>query len=148
MNTCNTCIHNPVCDHNIHGFEDCGNYIDKDSIVEVPDEEDLKKILSYLCLHAASIMPGPDYIPSTLIAQVHGLEVKRVRKILKRLKKLGLVTSGGASYYSEYHEHFCIYSGFSITRKAMLTKEYRSAHEREREICRECWNIDIGELKL
>jgi hypothetical protein len=42
MNACNTCIHNPVCDHNIHGFEDCGNYINTNSIIEVPDEEDLK----------------------------------------------------------------------------------------------------------
>lgn len=25
--TCNYCAHNPVCDHNIYGFENCGHFL-------------------------------------------------------------------------------------------------------------------------
>lgn len=27
MNLCDNCLANKVCDHNIYGFENCGNYI-------------------------------------------------------------------------------------------------------------------------
>ena len=33
MNKCDNCICNPVCDHNIFGFENCGNYKGKSSLV-------------------------------------------------------------------------------------------------------------------
>ena len=48
MKTCNTCKANKVCDHNIWGFETCGNYVSEE-LVEVVRCKECKHATFYSC---------------------------------------------------------------------------------------------------
>lgn len=45
---------------------------------------------------------------------------------------------------TEDGEVFCLW-GWQITKKAETTHEYAKAYEKERKLCKKCFDIDIGE---
>ena len=104
----------------------------------------MKRVFECLCSASCDIMDGYHLISSKNIAKLLELPQKDVLKELRRLKKEGLVYSSWESFYSEYYERCFITSGWAITEKAKQTEQYKSAWEREREICQECFDIDIG----
>lgn len=105
---------------------------------------DKDKVFSILCEHCCSIMDGWIPYPSTCIHEnMPYISLYAVRKYLKELKQEGLITS---NLYVEYGEDRPILiRGYTLTEAGKNTNEYKLAHETERSICRECFNIDIGE---
>lgn len=109
--------------------------------------EDDKAVLRYLCAHDVNIDGGYVPLPSTWISKVTGFTLYKTRKTLKRLKEYGFVCSGRYGGQSEDGRVFCI-NGYNVTKKAKYTEEYRVAYAKERELCKECFDIDIGELRI
>lgn len=105
---------------------------------------DKNSIFYVLCRHSVSIMDGWIPFPSTCIAQVTQIDLKTVRKELKRLKKEGLVDSD--LYVEMGEERPILVRGYIVTKKGMETEEYKHAHEMERRICKEVFDFDIGEV--
>lgn len=105
---------------------------------------DKNSILYVICRHSVSIMDGWIPFPSTCIAHVTQIDLKTVRKELKRLKKEGLVDSD--LYVELDEERPILVRGYIVTEKGKQTEEYREAYEEEREICKQCFHIDIGEV--
>ena len=101
-------------------------------------------ILYSLCMHSVSIMDGWIPFPSTCIALVTQIDLKTVRKELKRLKKEGLVDSD--LYVEAGEERPILVRGYIVTERGKQTEEYKHAHEVERRICKEAFDIDIGEV--
>lgn len=101
-------------------------------------------ILYALCRHCVSIMDGWHPYPATCIAQNLNISVHKVRYHLRKLKTEGLVESFSESGLTEDGEIFCLW-GWRITDKAINTLEYIKAFEEERKLCKECFDIDIGE---
>lgn len=105
---------------------------------------DKNSIFYILCRHSVSIMDGWIPFPSTCIAYVTQLDLKVVRKELKRLKKEGLVDSD--LYVEMGEERPILVRGYIVTEKGEQTEEYREAYEEERNLCKKCFDIDIGEV--
>lgn len=101
-------------------------------------------ILYALCRHNVSIMDGWHPYPATCIAETLGISVHKVRYHLRKLKEEGLVYSFQEGGMEEDGQVFCL-RGWGITRKAVDTKEYEKAFEEERELCKKCFGIDIGQ---
>jgi predicted ArsR family transcriptional regulator len=80
--------------------------------------------------------------PSTCIAGSTGLSLYYVRKLLKELKQEGLIDSD--LYVERGEERPILVRGYIVTEKGKNTIEYELAWERERQICKECFNVDIG----
>lgn len=104
----------------------------------------MERVFECLCSASCDIMDGWHLISSKNIAKLLEIPQKDVLKELRRLKKEGLVYSSWENFYSEYYERWFITSGWAITEKAKQTEQYKRAWEREREVCQECFNIDIG----
>lgn len=106
---------------------------------------DKSKIFSILCEHSCRIMDGWIPYPSTAIqASMPSLTLYSIRKYLKELKNEGLIDSD--LYVEQGEERPILIRGWVVTDKGKLTAEYKLAHEVERRICRECFELDIGEL--
>lgn len=105
---------------------------------------DKNSIFYILCRHSVSIMDGWIPYPSTCIARSTQLDLKTVRKELKRLKKEGLVDSD--LYVEMGEERPILVRGYIVTEKGKQTEEYKHAHEIERRICKEVFDFDIGEV--
>lgn len=103
-------------------------------------------ILYVLCRHCVGIMDGWHPFPATCIAQILNIPIGKVRYHLRKLKKQGLVNSFYEGGQTEDGEVYCIW-GWSITKKTFKTKEYLKAYSEERELCKECFGIDIGDVK-
>lgn len=103
-------------------------------------------ILYSLCSHCVSIMDGWIPYPSTCIARSTQLDLKTVRKELKRLKKDGLIDSDLYVDTDSELERPILVRGYIVTEKGKQTEEYKHAHELERRICKEIFNFDIGEV--
>lgn len=103
----------------------------------------MDEILYCLCCHCVG-NNGWRPFPATAIAQILGMSVHKVRYHLRKLRAKGLVDSFYEGGITEDGDVFC-YRGWTITKDAFSTEEYKKAHEREREICKKCFNIDIGE---
>lgn len=103
------------------------------------------KILYTLCRHNVGIMDGWHPFPATTISQILEINVGQVRYHLKKLKEKGLVNSCHEGGMTEDGEVFCLW-GWTITEKAIKTEEYRKAYEEERILCKECFDIDIGDV--
>ena len=104
----------------------------------------MDEILYCLCRHCVGIMDGWRPFPATVIAETIGISVHKVRYHLRKLKAKGLVDSFHDGGITEEGDVFC-YWGWTITKDAFSTEEYKKAHEKERDICKECFDIDIGE---
>lgn len=104
---------------------------------------DKARVFNILCQHCCSIMDGWIPYPSTCIAGTTGWRLYYVRKLLKQLKQEGLITSD--LYVEQGEEHPILVRGYIVTEKGKDTEEYRTAWEVERRICKECFEIDIGE---
>jgi hypothetical protein len=74
-----------------------------------------------------------------------GLTLYKVRKYLKELKATGLIDSD--LYVDQGEERPILVRGYIVTPEGRNTKEYEMAHELERRICKECFDIDIGDVK-
>lgn len=105
----------------------------------------MDEILYRLCLHDVSIMDSWHPYPATAIAETLGMSVHKVRYHLRKLKKKGLVDSFHEGGMSEDGEVYC-YWGWTVTKDAHSTKEYKMAYEVERKLVKECFGYDIGEL--
>lgn len=104
----------------------------------------MDEILYQLCRHNVGIMDGWHPYPATVIAEALGVSVHKVRYHLRKLKKKGLVESFHEGGMSEEGEVYCFW-GWTITKAAHSTEEYKKAHEEERKIVKECFDFDIGE---
>ena len=104
----------------------------------------MNDVLYRLCRHDVSIdMYSWVPYPSTSLSKSCGLSLYQTRKELKKLKEQGLVESCIDSISDD--EGTCVLRGYHITEKAKETEEYKKAWQEEREICKECFGIDIGE---
>lgn len=75
------------------------------------------------------------------------LSLYKVRKLLKELKSEGLIDS---SIYVETGDDLdrpILVRGYEITKKALDTPEYERAWEAERELCKKCFEFDIGPVR-
>jgi NMD protein affecting ribosome stability and mRNA decay len=107
---------------------------------------DKDKIFSILCRHCCSIMDGWIPYPSTCIhEQIPSITLYAVRKHLKTLKQEGLIDSD--LYVDQGEERPILIRGWVVTKEGMKTNEYKLAHEIERQICKDCFDIDIGDVK-
>lgn len=82
--------------------------------------------------------------PSTCIAGTTGWRLYYVRKLLKELKQEGLIDSD--LWVEPGDERPILVRGYVLTEKGKNTDEYRQAWERERQLCKECFDFDIGEV--
>ena len=73
------------------------------------------------------------------------LTVSQTRYRLRKLKKLGYVETSSGYVISE--DCRLPYYGWTITDKAKETEEYKKAWEEERELCKQYFDMDIGEPK-
>ncbi len=106
---------------------------------------DKSKIFSILCNHSCNIMDGWIPLPSTVIhTQIPSITLYAVRKHLKALKQEGFIDSD--LYVEQGEEHPILVRGYIVTEKGKDTEEYRTAWEVERRICKECFDIDIGDV--
>lgn len=106
----------------------------------------MDKILYILCRHEVGIMDSWHPYPATAIAETLGISVHKVRYHLRKLKEKGLVESFHEGGISEDGEVFC-YWGWRTTKGAKLTEEYKKAYKKERELVKECFGFDIGEMR-
>jgi hypothetical protein len=89
-------------------------------------------------------MDGWIPLPSTVIhTQIPSITLYAVRKHLKALKQEGLIYSD--LYFEQGEERPILVRGYVVTEKGKNTSDYRLAWEIERRICKECFDIDIGE---
>ena len=100
------------------------------------------KVLADLCGHCVGIMDGWVPYPARLIAKHLNITLYATRKALKRLKELGLVES--ISMVLDSEECSLPYHGFTVTKKAKKTLEYKNEAWKEAAICAECFG---GEIK-
>lgn len=105
---------------------------------------DKDRVFNILCQHCNSIMDGWIPYPSTCIAETTGWRLYYVRKLLKELKQEGLIDSD--LYVEQGEERPILVRGYIVTEKGKKTNEYKLAHEVERKICKECFDIDIGDV--
>ena len=105
---------------------------------------DKARVFDIICQHCVSIMGGWIPYPSTCIAKTTGWRLYYVRKLLKELKHEGLIDSD--LYVDQGEERPILIRGYVITEKGKDTDEYRMAWETERRICKECFNIDLGDV--
>ena len=101
----------------------------------------MNTVLYKLCLHCVSIMDGWLPYPSTALSKVCGMSLYKTRKELKKLKEQGLIES---CIHISDDEEFFILRGYTITEKGRKTNEDEKAWQKEKEICMECFGIDIG----
>lgn len=103
----------------------------------------MNEVLFILCFTAVSHSPLEPIIPSTYISKTIGKSLYQTRKELKKLKEEGLVVSDRYCMVGEDQNY--IVSGYIITDKAKSTPEYKQAWEKERRLCKEILDIDIGD---
>ena len=106
---------------------------------------DKDRVFQILCDHYCSIMDGWIPYPSTCIAGSTGWRLAYVRKLLKELKKEGLIDSD--LYVERGEERPILVRGYTLTEAGKKTGEYKLAWEKEREVCRQCFNFDIGSIE-
>lgn len=102
------------------------------------------KIFWIMCKHHCSLMDGWVPYPSTIIQrQIPNLSLYKVRKYLKELKQEGYIDS---ELYvdTSWDERPVLVRGYNLTSKGANTHLCDLAHERERRICKECFDFDIG----
>lgn len=106
---------------------------------------DKNSIFYLLCRRSVSIMDGWVPTPSTLLSHLTGMSLYKTRKKLKELKAQGLVDSD--LWVDHNEERPILLRGYIVTEKGKQTEEYREAYEEERELCKKCFHIDIGEME-
>lgn len=103
----------------------------------------MNEVLYRLCRHNVSIMGGWHPVPAWVIAKHLNLTINQARYRLRKLKQLGLAKSCYEIYKDDDSCFIC--NGWRTTDKAEETEEYRKAWEEERELCKKCFDMDIGE---
>lgn len=100
----------------------------------------MNKFLYYLCSHAVNIMYGWRPVPAWIIAQQAGVTLYAARKELKKLKKSGLADTISVIIDPEVP---LPYHGWTITKAAYETQEYKKAWQEEQQICRDIFGKDM-----
>lgn len=103
---------------------------------------DKEQIFSTLCMHHCSIMDGWVPYPSTVLSKQLGISLYKTRKYLKELKTEGLIDSD--IYIENGWDKPIIVRGYVVTKMGRLTETFENAYQKERELCKECFGIDIG----
>lgn len=101
----------------------------------------MNDVLLILCKANVSIMDGWHPYPARSIAENLGITIHQARYQLNKLRKQGLVTVITETIGDE--DGYLPYRGWHITEKAEKTDEYKIALEREREICKSVFDIEI-----
>lgn len=104
----------------------------------------MNTVLLSLCRHCCSIMDGWVPYPSTCIARSTKIDLKSVRKELRKLKQAGLIYSDLYVETGEDLDRPILVRGYLVTDQCKDTEEYRTAWAEEREIVNKCFNLDIG----
>lgn len=105
---------------------------------------DKDKVFEILCHHSVSVMDGWVPYPSTCIAGTTGWSLYKVRKLLKELKREGLIDSDIYVETGPDLDRPILVRGYVLTKKALDTEAYEIAWEAERKACQECFKFDIG----
>ena len=106
-----------------------------------------EEIFNMLCRHSCNIMCGWVPFPSTCIHEsMPEISLYKVRKYLKELKQEGFIESD--LFVDQGDERPILVRGWVLTKEGMKTEAYFKAHEEERKICQECFDIDIGTVPL
>ena len=105
----------------------------------------MNDVLYHLCRHCVCIMNGWIPLPSTVLSEICKLSLYQTRKELKKLKEQGLVVADRYCHIGEDSNQ--LINGYTITKKAKSTEEYKKAYDEERQLCKETLDFDIGELK-
>lgn len=103
------------------------------------------KVFEALCRHSCCIMGGWYPYPSTLIRDVTGLSLYKVRKELHRLRDLGLVEIDRYCEVGEDRNY--LFTGWRVTNLGMDTDIYKKMDKEEADRVRECFNFDIENSK-
>ena len=101
----------------------------------------MNDVLLLLCKSNVSIMCGWHPYPARSIAEDLGITIHQARYQLNKLRKQGYVTVITEMIGDE--DGYLPYKGWHITEKAEKTDEYKIAFEREREICKSVFDIEI-----
>ena len=107
----------------------------------------MNKVLYHLAVTDCDIMDGWHPTGSKTLASLCELSLKETLKELRKLKKQGLVKSFCEAYYNDIDEHYQVFWGWGTTLKAKETEEYKQAYARERQLCKEIFEIDLGDLE-
>lgn len=105
---------------------------------------DKNSIFYILCRHHVSIVDGWIPVPSMCLSRLTDMSLYKTRKKLKELKSQGLVDSD--LWVEPGEERPILVRGYIVTEKGKQTEEYREAYEEERDLCKKCFHIDIGEM--
>lgn len=102
------------------------------------DNED--RVLRIYCRTTVSIMnAGHDIIPSTVIADICGCSLYRVRKIIKILINKGLLETASEGGWDDYSESPYYIRGYRLTRQGRESNQYMRAQWDEAKICSKCF---------
>ena len=101
----------------------------------------MNEVLLALCRHCVSIMDGWVPYPATAMSKAHGWPYRRTLKELNKLEEAGYVRLSTIAI----GEDPLPIRGWTITKKAKQTEEYKKADEEEREIVLEAFGFVIGE---
>lgn len=102
----------------------------------------MNDILYHLCRHCVGIMDGWHPYPAWAIAKQCNISVSTARRRLRKLKQEGYVDT--ISEHASDQDRYAIpYNGWTVTKKAFDTPEYKAAEEKEKQICREVFGADM-----
>ena len=95
--------------------------------------EDYQKCLKWICEEDAAICNHPYVYPCSWCAEVTGIPVKKVRKIMKQLEAEGYVVKDYEGGWDEWNgKLYCIH-GYSVTEKGRQTKYWQEKDHADRE---------------
>ena len=95
----------------------------------------MDQVLFRLCRHCVGIMDGYVPYPAWAIAKSCNVSLSTARRRLRELKKHGLAETTCLVFSSD-DDYRLPYWGWTITKNAVETEEYKAAWEIEKEICR------------
>lgn len=105
----------------------------------------MDETLFLLCRHAVGIMNGFYPFPAWAVAQQTGVSLSTARRRLRKLKADGYAnTTSFLTNWEETDYNPLPYHGWTITKKAEETEEYKNALQFERKLCLEVFEMDIA----
>ena len=99
-------------------------------------DDDMRQVLYILCQHCVDIMGGWMPYPMWAIAEQSKFSKWKTRKTLNKLRDAGY-----CEVISEIlsEDNLLPYRGWTITKKAHETDEYKRANLKEAKLCAECF---------
>lgn len=101
----------------------------------------MNEVLYHLCRHCVNIMDGWVPYPSTILCKACNLSLYKTRKELKALKEQGYVVSD--RYTESTLDGQILINGYTITKKAKETEEYKKAFKAEARTVKEIFGFEL-----